>query len=387
MILRALALAALALFLCMLPSDRALAGILEIDKQFGQVSGWTIGFSEDRGGCLAAAKYADQTTVWIGYTGANNATFLAFTNPKWKSIETEGGYEIQIRTRNGLWSGKFIGFERSDEKGIYSIGLKDAFIEQMSVSNGINIYLNRKVLFSPSLEGARDALKAIVGCQRKYLEASGGNRGQAGKGSTSGTGFFVTEKGHVVTNNHVVEQCSTIKVAIPGSPDTTAYLVARDKTNDLAVLKSTLAPSVVPALRRIARVGESVYVYGFPLTTILASTGNFTIGSVTAINGLRDDSRLYQISAPVQPGNSGGPVVDKSGNVIAVIVSKLNALNIAAATNDIPQNVNFAIKTSILTNFLESNDVSYNQSDATRELSPEAIADLAKLFTVRVLCN
>ena len=96
---------------------------------------------------------------------------------------------------------------------------------------------------------------------------------------------------------------------------------------------------------------------------------------------------MLQISAPVQPGNSGGPLIDKFGNVVGVVVSKLNALNVAAATNDIPQNVNFAIKSSIAINFLESNNLSRTTDIKTRELPPEAIAELAKMFTVRVICN
>jgi S1-C subfamily serine protease len=89
----------------------------------------------------------------------------------------------------------------------------------------------------------------------------------------------------------------------------------------------------------------------------------------------------------VQPGNSGGPLVDKFGNVIGVIVSKLNALNVAAATNDIPQNVNFAIKSSIAANFLDSNGLQPDVAAKSRELPAEAIAELTKLFTVRIVCN
>ena len=152
-------------------------------------------------------------------------------------------------------------------------------------------------------------------------------------------------------------------------------------------VKTPLASTAVPALRPQVRLGESVYVFGFPLTGILATSGNFTTGTVTAVSGLGDDTRLVQISAPVQPGNSGGPLLDKFGNVIGVIVSKLNALNIAATTQDIPQNVNFAIKTAIATNFLDASNVLPHEAPRTRELSPEAIADLAKLFTVRVNCN
>lgn len=217
--------------------------------------------------------------------------------------------------------------------------------------------------------------------------SSGPSQGSNKTSGSSGTGFFVTDKGHIVTNNHVIDGCSNLTVVLAGSPATTATVIARDKTNDLAILKSALSPTVVPSLQKSARVGGNIFVYGFPLSGLLATSGNFTIGSITAMSGMSDDSRMYQVSAPVQLGNSGGPVIDKMGNVVGVVVGKLNALNVAAATRDIPQNINFAIKTSILTNFLTSNDVMFIDNEQSRELPPEAIADFAKLFTVQVLCN
>ncbi|MBB3810626.1 hypothetical protein FHS81_002728 [Pseudochelatococcus contaminans] len=102
---------------------------------------------------------------------------------------------------------------------------------------------------------------------------------------------------------------------------------------------------------------EYAAVFGYPLTGILTSSGNFTQGSVTALAGLRDDNRMLQISAPVQPGNSGGPLLDDAGNVVGVVVSKLNALKVAAATDDLAQNVNFAIKASVVQGFLEAQGI------------------------------
>jgi S1-C subfamily serine protease len=97
-------------------------------------------------------------------------------------------------------------------------------------------------------------------------------------------------------------------------------------------------------LRASARLGEEIVVYGFPLAGLLASSGNVTTGNITALAGLGDDIRFLQISAPVQPGNSGGPVLDRNGNIVGIVVSKLDAIKTAIATQDIPQNVNFAIK-------------------------------------------
>src|SRR4029077_18418126 len=105
--------------------------------------------------------------------------------------------------------------------------------------------------------------------------------------------------------------------------------------------------------------GEEIIVIGFPLKGLLSSAPTITTGIVSSLAGLRDDRTRFQISAPVQPGNSGGPVLDKSGNVVGMVVSKLNVLRIARMTGDIPQNVNFAIPVSILTSVLDANSVKY----------------------------
>ena len=99
------------------------------------------------------------------------------------------------------------------------------------------------------------------------------------------------------------------------------------------------------------------------------------MGNVTSVAGLGDDSRILQISAPVQPGNSGGPLLDKFGNVVGIIVSKFNALRLAQVTQDVPQNINFAIKASIAANFLEVNNVSMQARAGNEPLEPTEIAE------------
>jgi S1-C subfamily serine protease len=208
-------------------------------------------------------------------------------------------------------------------------------------------------------------------------------------GGSTGTGFFVSSQGHILTNHHVVENCSSISVALNGEISQSARLVTSDSKNDLALLTTTgFKPSAVATMRLGVRLGESIFVYGFPLAGLLASSGNFTIGSVTAVAGLGDDTTMLQVSAPVQPGNSGGPVFDQHGNVVGVVVSKLNALRIAKVTSgDIPQNVNFAIKSLIAMSFLESGNVSASATASTTKLEAPQIAERARAFTAQVRCN
>ncbi len=203
----------------------------------------------------------------------------------------------------------------------------------------------------------------------------------------SGTGFFVGKDGTVLTNAHVVEDCSVVTVAPDGGGPLPARIIANDRTNDLALLKIDYKPQKVAGLRIGIRLGEPVAAFGFPLSSVLASTGNFTLGNVTALAGLGDDTRHIQVSAPVQPGNSGGPLLDDKGNVVGIVTYKLNALKTAAASGDIPQNVNFAVKASAAASFLESNRIAMEPGTASAVLAPADIADHAKTVSVFVTCR
>jgi S1-C subfamily serine protease len=206
---------------------------------------------------------------------------------------------------------------------------------------------------------------------------------------SSGSGFLLSTTGHVVTNSHVVRSCSRISVRAPGGSVSPAKVLARTEADDLAVLKADMRADIAATLRTgpSVRVGEAIVVFGFPLSGLLASTGNATTGNVTALAGLRDDSRQLQISAPVQPGNSGGPVLDMSGNVLGIVVSKLDALRVARLTDDVPQNINFAIKSSTLVNLLEVRGITYSGGQPGKDLSVPDVVERARAFSVEIRCE
>lgn len=133
---------------------------------------------------------------------------------------------------------------------------------------------------------------------------------------SSGSGFFVSDEGDVPTNNHVVDNCRSIWVSMDQTRPVEAHVVARDSTNDLALLSTRLTPRLIAAPRSGLRLGEPVAAFGYPHTDMLATSGSFTLGNVTALAGIGDDSRYLQMSAPVQGGNSGGPLLHQSGNLI-----------------------------------------------------------------------
>lgn len=364
---------------------------LTIDKSFGKVAGWSIGYSDSLGGCLAAASYADGTTLWFGLNGARGVSYLALTNAKWRSLEAGGQYTLYMTAGREKWHGTFTGFERGEARGLYQSGLKERFVADLSSAGSINVVFQGKQIAVLSLVGSTEAFEAVIGCQKDSVTAAAKATPEPGKphklpaGTVStGTGFYVSERGHVLTNYHVVDGCTEHLVRQPGKPSLKARLVAGDATNDLAVLATDFPQAIVPPLSMRARMGESVYVYGYPQSDVLASTGNFTIGSVTATAGANDDTRKIQISAPVHQGNSGGPALDQFGNVIGVVQSK----QVAFASGDVPQNVNFAIKTSIALNFLESNGVEAPLNVRTVDpMDGATIAERAKDFTVQVACQ
>lgn len=204
--------------------------------------------------------------------------------------------------------------------------------------------------------------------------------------ASTGTGFFVSPLGHLITNAHVVSGCKRLVARRATSELFPLAVVAVDERNDLALLKSNITDNTAFFRRGPAPLGEGVIVYGFPLVGTLAVSGNLTTGSISAVAGLGDDASKYQVSAPVQQGNSGGAVLDESGLVVGVVQSKLNAVRATQLTGDIPQNINFAIKAGVVKNFLKTQGIRYVEKDQVPARKVSAIADDAIGYTVLIAC-
>jgi S1-C subfamily serine protease len=206
---------------------------------------------------------------------------------------------------------------------------------------------------------------------------------------SSGSGFAVTEEGHFVTNEHVVSKCSTVTVR-QGQRVFTGTIASRDSAADLALIRvSDSAKLSFARLRQSLdlKMGDQAIVYGFPLRGSLADEGNLTLGNVSAMRGFKNDPNEIQISTPVQPGNSGGPLLDSSANVIGVVTGKLDPLNALARNGDLPQNVNFAISLSVLKDFLDRNRVPMTEAASRIELRPDEVGERAKSFTYAIECD
>ena len=175
--------------------------------------------------------------------------------------------------------------------------------------------------------------------------------------ASSGTGFSVSYDGHIITNHHVIDACQEIKVRYKND-DIQAKLIAFDPLNDLAILKIDDKPlSVLPINYGNPEILQEIYVAGFPFGENVSTSIKMTKGIVSSLTGIGNNYSNIQIDAALQPGNSGGPIFDDKGNVVAVAVEKLAIEYAIERFGTIPENTNFGIKSSVVINFLESNGV------------------------------
>lgn len=204
----------------------------------------------------------------------------------------------------------------------------------------------------------------------------------------SGTGVILTNDGVILTAAHVIGDATRVKVVLKTGLKE-AKILSVDANNDVAILKVkegkeafTPAP-VIPSTK--VKLGQKVFTLGFPNVDVQGTNVKMTEGSISSMGGIQDDPRQWQISVPVQPGNSGGPLFDENGNVVGIVVAKLNAMKIAKYTGDIPQNINYAVKSAYILPMLESYAGKLppeNKPDASK---PEAAVEKVQDSVVLVL--
>jgi S1-C subfamily serine protease len=167
-----------------------------------------------------------------------------------------------------------------------------------------------------------------------------------------------------------------------------AMLVKSDKANDLALLKASGAFHVLPVQPSgEVQIGESVMTIGFPNVSLQGIEPKLTEGRVSSLSGAADDPRYFQVSAQVQPGNSGGALVNIRGNVVGVVAARLDDLVTLSQSGTLPQNVNYAVKSSYALLLLESMpDVSAKlKKPQTKERKVEDVAKQVQQATAMVV--
>ena len=192
-----------------------------------------------------------------------------------------------------------------------------------------------------------------------------------GKIIGTGTGWFVAP-GVIVTNYHVIEGGCNFSIALRNGVEIPARPISIDRVNDISILRtaeSVESPKCLPLSSQTEMQGARVFTLGFPHADVLGQKSKLTDGLVSSITGLEDDHRFYQISVPLQAGNSGGPLINLSGGVVGIVTAKLSAVTIYNATGDLPENVNYAVKTAYLKILLDSEDIQYEEENE-KETSP-----------------
>ena len=227
------------------------------------------------------------------------------------------------------------------------------------------------------------SLFSIYELHAEQLEDSGKPR--------TGTGFFITNDGYIVTAFHVVRDRKEIRIRVQGDLAwQIADVVNTDEARDLALLHVTRVtkPLVIVDSDDVP-VGLEAYVLGFPQVGLQGTTLKITEGIISGDEGPKGLQRLFQLSAAIQKGNSGGPVIGPDGKLLGVVQSKLDALKIAEKTGDLSQNVNYAIKARALMKFLNETAVhiAVQKLDINTNLRPYQITQLATSSVVAIVAK
>ena len=390
-----------------------LAGLVHAAGPFGtiHVGNWIGGaFSNDETGafshCAATTPYANGVILVVGYNAAGIWS-LGFASPNYRFKQGENAAIDVI-------------FDGQEQARLFATANQPNMLTSVMPANVVRTFQKASLMVATSgrtvlnfdLTSTGPVIAALANCVTK-VKADGLSKagdftkvaakpqaapdkqappaaGSRTARSKSGTGFVVSANGHIVTNNHVISGCADIKGNLTGEAAITLRVVSSDANNDLALLQapSTTAFKDFARIRdRSIRSGDSVVAIGFPYHGMLTSDFTVTTGIVSSLSGMRNDTRFLQISSPVQPGNSGGPLFDATGQIVGVVTGKVDALRIAVATGNIPENINFAIKTGVLHDFLDNSVVPYQTAEPKGELKTTDIAANARPYTMLISCN
>ncbi|HIL59964.1 MAG TPA: trypsin-like serine protease, partial [Porticoccaceae bacterium] len=225
--------------------------------------------------------------------------------------------------------------------------------------------------------------------------------------SRAGSGFFVSKLGHVVTSAQVVQDCNRITVGDNAIEQVRVEIINVDKSNDLALLKlsplemssaktksliqkliNVIAPLASNGLLRSSdvRLGEKVLVAGYPSGDFFSNRRKVASDVASSTHEADDDSGKFQLDAVLQRDNSGGPIYDRSGNIVGVVTSQLYKLKTAGAISSMPESVNLGTKASSVRQFLMSSGLPSKKAEQTEQKSTEKLTEIAQSQALMVMC-
>lgn len=221
---------------------------------------------------------------------------------------------------------------------------------------------------------------------RLHPPADSGYEPPRGSGPSSGSGVAI-ERNHVLTNAHVVEDARTVTVHAGGRP-LPAQTVFSDPRNDLALLR---VEAGLPGIARFRsevglHLGEDIVALGFPLQGLLGTGPQASAGNIAALCGIGNDSTVFQFTAPIASGNSGGPILDMAGHLVGLVSSSLNLDRIRQSGNS-AENINFGIKGAIILSFLDSFGIDPPMAHDTVQIGRAAVVRQARDTIARITCE
>jgi len=257
----------------------------------------------------------------------------------------------------GLRSARFT-VARADFDSMAVIGQHGMTAYDWNVVAGVYIQTDANVTrFKVLVEGSKDIgfsgdatgadwVGHILAGVQNYLGATAGGNSGGASSTSSGTCFVVTPDGHAITNNHVVDGGREIKLRLSDGREFAAAVQSRSTSTDLALLKIDATELAYLSLgdARSERVGAEVFTVGYPVTAILGDDIKFTDGVISSLSGIGGEMAFMQITVPIQPGNSGGPLVNDNGNVVGVTTSTAAVGTFLKHAGTLPQNINWAVK-------------------------------------------
>jgi S1-C subfamily serine protease len=372
------------------------------------VGNWKGGaFTDDNTGafshCGATTSYGNGVILVVGQN-ASNSWLLGFASPgfhltKGASVPIDVTFDGQSQARLFATATSDImatailppNVARTFQKASLMVAVSGANVLNFNLTSTGPLLAVLATCVSKVKAGGIDSAGEFTAPKPVAAKADAPANPKSGRtGSQSGTGFVISASGHIVTNHHVIHGCvGDIKGNLTGEAGATLRVVNSDQSNDLALLQGPAASFKAYAKIRDRAIhsGDSVVAIGFPYHGLLTSDFTVTTGIVSSLSGMLNDTRFLQISAAVQPGNSGGPLLDTSGDIVGMVAGKLDALKIARYTGTIPENINFAIKTGAIRDFLDNSVVPYETSAPGTELKTADIAGNARAYTLLISCT
>ena len=340
--------------------------------------------------CFINKAFVDPNLKTNEIPRKNQFPFEYYLFPKdWLENETSAtqkgryGEEFTLDTTGILWVSNQA--NRYNHKGYKNWGKKQFVRQSYTCENGFSKVFNKLQLAGGKFETAsdtyicsiasnsitwsrthpdyvREAKRRGLSCgvkpaSKNELQPSINENNSKLINASSGSGFSVSKDGFIVTNNHVIDGCKKVYVHVSGK-QVPATVITTDHQNDLALLKADFIPKEVFALSgNRPDLLQDVYVAGYPFGMNVSSSVKVTKGIISSLTGIGNNFSQVQIDAALQKGNSGGPILDENGNVVAVAVSKLDVQYAIKNFGTIPENTNFGVKSSVVASILDSQAV------------------------------